>query len=256
MTEPDKAIRDRSPSFPFISLKAAIARLEEFEAKFLRQEPTADRAYLAWGMSGDTSQSAQTLAALKYFGLIEYKGSGSKRLVAISEEGRKYLRAQQLSVKQEVLKRLALRPKWIAHFWSKWGTDKVPDEMRLDALVLEHKFNQNSAPKFLKVYDETIAFAGLSASDKATTVDSDNDDEEEEAAEVDPTEIAIRKPSAGATVPLQSGERELTTGLLAKDASFRLIVTGRVGPKEIDILIRKLALDKEILADPEIDSTN
>lgn len=45
------------------------------------------------------------------------------------------------------------------------------------------------------------------------------------------------------------GERELTTGLLSKDASFRLIVSGKVGEKEIERLIRKLELDKEILAE-------
>jgi hypothetical protein len=46
-----------------------------------------------------------------------------------------------------------------------------------------------------------------------------------------------------------AGERELTTGLPAKDASFRLIATGEIGVKEIDRLIKKLELDKEILAD-------
>ena len=44
-------------------------------------------------------------------------------------------------------------------------------------------------------------------------------------------------------------ERELTTGMLSKGASFRLIVTGAVGEKEIERLIKKLELDKEILAD-------
>jgi hypothetical protein len=48
---------------------------------------------------------------------------------------------------------------------------------------------------------------------------------------------------------LMDGERELTTGLLSKDASFRLIVNGPVGVREIERLIRKLELDKEILAD-------
>ena len=43
-----------------------------------------------------------------------------------------------------------------------------------------------------------------------------------------------------------AGERELTTGLLAKDASFRLIVTGNIGVKEIERLIKKLELDIEI----------
>ena len=48
-----------------------------------------------------------------------------------------------------------------------------------------------------------------------------------------------------------TGERELTKGILAKDASFRLIVTGNIGVKEIERLIKKLELDKEILADQD-----
>jgi hypothetical protein len=47
---------------------------------------------------------------------------------------------------------------------------------------------------------------------------------------------------------IMGGERELTTGILSKDASFRLIVSGPVGVKEIERLIAKLELDKEILA--------
>ena len=43
--------------------------------------------------------------------------------------------------------------------------------------------------------------------------------------------------------------RELTTGLPAKDASFRLIVSGNIGVKEIERLIQKLEIDKDILAD-------
>jgi hypothetical protein len=49
------------------------------------------------------------------------------------------------------------------------------------------------------------------------------------------------------------GERELTTGLLSKDASFRLIVSGQVGVREIERVIKKLELDKEILADQDED---
>lgn len=49
------------------------------------------------------------------------------------------------------------------------------------------------------------------------------------------------------------GERELTTGLLSKEANFRLLVSGPVGVKEIERLIKKLELDKEILADQEDD---
>lgn len=50
---------------------------------------------------------------------------------------------------------------------------------------------------------------------------------------------------------MMESERELTTGLLSKDASFRLVVTGPVGVKEIERLIKKLEIDKEILADQD-----
>jgi len=39
--------------------------------------------------------------------------------------------------------------------------------------------------------------------------------------------------------------------MLSREANFRLIVSGQIGVKEIDLLIRKLELDKEILAAPE-----
>ncbi len=39
--------------------------------------------------------------------------------------------------------------------------------------------------------------------------------------------------------------------MLSKDAGFRLLVTGAVGVTEIERLIRKLELDKEILADQD-----
>jgi len=48
-----------------------------------------------------------------------------------------------------------------------------------------------------------------------------------------------------------AGERELTAGTLAKEASFQLIVTCSIGVMVIERLIQKLEIDKEILADQE-----
>lgn len=56
-------------------------------------------------------------------------------------------------------------------------------------------------------------------------------------------------------VKVMENERELTTGLLSKDARFRLIVSGSVGVKEVERLIKKLELDREILASPDADTT-
>jgi hypothetical protein len=195
----EKKTRERSPSFPFISLKAAAARLTEFEQKFGRQDSPADRAYLAWGYKGDTSQSQQTLAALKHFGLVEYKGSGPKRLVALSEDARTFLRAQQETLRKEVLKRVALKPKWIAYFWPLWGAQRGPDEICLDTLVFKQKFNHNAAPTFLSVYDETIAFAGLTESDKKGSTETvpsgvagqEDEDKDEESRLPSPPAVKV-----------------------------------------------------------------
>jgi transcriptional regulator with XRE-family HTH domain len=56
-------------------------------------------------------------------------------------------------------------------------------------------------------------------------------------------------PRSDGRVSIAEGERELITGLLSKDASFRLIVNGHIGVREIERLIEKLEIDKEILAD-------
>jgi hypothetical protein len=58
-------------------------------------------------------------------------------------------------------------------------------------------------------------------------------------------------PPATGKVKVMAGERELTTGMLSKDANFRLVVSGPIGVKEIERLIKKLEIDKDILAEQE-----
>jgi hypothetical protein len=176
-----KLKRERSPSFPFIPLAGAIKRLGEFEEYFKRHPAPAKHSGKAWGMKGWTSQAQQTLAALKSFGLIEYNGSGDNLEASVSEEGRTYLRAQQDTVKQDVLKRVALKPKNVAKYFTLWGADRPPDEVCLDQLVLKGGFTESAAKLFLSVYDNTIAFAKLADSDKVVSLP-----EEEEEEEVDP----------------------------------------------------------------------
>ena len=172
--------RDRSPSFPFISLKTAIERLVAFEKYFGRHPAPANRAGLAWGMKTDSSQANQTLAALKAFGLIDYEGTGAERKAHLTDDARTYLRAQQESIKQEVLKSAVLKPKQTKRFWKMWGADRPPSPVCLDELVLKYRFTENAAKTFLSVYDDTIAYAGLTDSDKVLDADENGDDTPED----------------------------------------------------------------------------
>ena len=242
--------RDRSPSYPLIPLEAALERLTAFEAHFKRSAARPEKVGDAWGIKAK-AYAGRTQAALRYFGLVEYQGVGKELQVVISDEGRKYLRAQQEETRREVLRAAALRPKQIAKFWGEWGEDRPEDTACLDELMFQNGFSEAGARQFLKVYDATISFSGLSDSDKMYLENEDSegqiDDGDNAANDIDPPPAGNQKPR----VNLMTGERELTTGLLSKGASFRLIVNGEIGVKEIERLIKKLEFDKEILADIE-----
>jgi hypothetical protein len=157
--------RDRSPGYPIVSLEMALQRLAEFEAHFKRSGARAEKVGDAWGITAKP-YAGRIVAALRYYGLLDYQGSGTDRQVIVSDEGRKYLRAQQEDTKREVIREAALRPKAIAKFWSKWGVDHPADAARLDELVINNGFSEAGARQFLKVYDATISYAKLSDSDK------------------------------------------------------------------------------------------
>lgn len=172
----EKHKRERSPSFPFISLKTAVGRLAAFEDYFKRHPAPAKKSGLAWGMKGDSSQAAQTLAALKAFGFIDYSGSGESLQASLTEEGRNLLRAQQDSVKQAILRQAALRPKAITRYWQIWNADRPPDPVCLDELILKGAFTEAAAKIFLSVYDDTITYAKLTESDKVSSVKHEHED--------------------------------------------------------------------------------
>jgi hypothetical protein len=176
-----KRPRDRSPSFPFIPLQSALERLVTFEKYFGRHAAPAAKAGLAWGLKEKSSQADQIAAALRSFGLVQYRRNGTEREVILTEEARTFLRAQQESVKKQVIKQSALRPKIIRQFWATWGADRPPEAVCLDELTMKNGFSDVGAKAFLTVYDATIAFAGLSASDKIGLTDDANEEEDEES---------------------------------------------------------------------------
>ncbi|MDI3384113.1 hypothetical protein ACFPPF_01000 [Xenophilus aerolatus] len=276
-----------------------------------------DKLGIAWGMNPKSSQALQTAAALKAFGLVDYTGTSKERGVALSEDGRNYLRAQQDSIKTEILKRCAVKPRAIALCWNRWGADRPPDEVCLDELILKNKFTDPAARTLLRVYDDTVAFAKLQGSDSVAVAagllgEHDEGDDEPAAGGVDrpasgpnvgdfvrwesagvvmfdarrvlgrspdgeyvfvegsrtglplkeiamveapaaPSSSPPLSPFASTSVAAESsavpGEREWLRGPLSKEASYRLIVSGNLGSKELGKLIKLLEAQRLVLDD-------
>jgi hypothetical protein len=160
-----KGKRDRSPAFPAIPLGDAVDKLVAFEKKFGRHPAPYNKTGMAWGLK----QAGDYVAALRYYGFVEYVGTSDSRQIAITEAGRNLLRVQQETVKERLLREAALRPKEIAKFWALWGADRPPDEVCVDELMLRNSFSERGAPLFLRTYDGTIAYAKLGQDDKIAT---------------------------------------------------------------------------------------
>jgi hypothetical protein len=64
-----------------------------------------------------------------------------------------------------------------------------------------------------------------------------------------PTSPSTKAPSDRIEVPSMNKEREYLRGLLSREASYRLLVSGDIGPKELGKMIKLLQAQKAILED-------
>jgi hypothetical protein len=233
--------RDRSPAYPNITLKAALDRLTEFDTHFKRSPARAEKVGDAWGIKGKAYVD-RTAAALRYFGFLEYQGSGKDRQIIVSDEGRKYLRAQQEETKREVVKAAALRPKQIAKFWSNWGTGRPADAACIDELVFKNSFSDKGAKEFLRIYDATISYAGLVESDKVDLKQGEISEEEDTGEDQITAEFRPKPPanspstSPQGKVKLMDGERIVFTEESNPQSYLKLIASGDVDETMLEAL--------------------
>lgn len=250
--------RDRSPQFPYIGLGKALERIQKIAEKAKRYEVRVTDIALDWSLSPKSSSTDRNVAALLAYGLVEETASGETRKIKITETGWRILQDTRPGVRERLLAEAALKPPIIAEYARLWANGRPDDTHALSQLKFEGGFTDDGAAQFLRVFDETIRFTKGFQPDK--TPDIEEGEEREETAETEGVEPPAIKKGGGTPPPpasrkgtLMAGERELTTGLLSKSASFRLIVNGQVGVKEIERLIAKLELDKEILAEKDSD---
>ena len=219
----DAGPRDRSPAFPVVALETALGKLAEFETHYKRTPARPEKVGEAWDIK-TKAYADRIAAALRYFGLLEYQGSGKERSVVVSENGRKYLRTQQEELKREIVKAAALRPKQIAKHWNDWGVDRPADAACLDALM-DEGFSEGGARDFLKVYDATITYAKLSDSDKASLAEGENEEESEQSGMTPQTHTPPRHgtgvpPAPSPPLPKKLGHQHAAFPLPEGDVSL------------------------------------
>jgi len=154
----ERAPKGRSPSYPGISLRAAVERAQIVYDRYKKHRAPMEAITKAWGFkSATTGPASVSYAALKKFGLLEEEGSGSERTAKLTELAIEILLNP---APQRALARAALMPPIHQDMWDEYGYELPPEEA-LKWHLVRRGFTDTGLQEFIKEYRETITFAEL-----------------------------------------------------------------------------------------------
>lgn len=158
----------RSPAYPFIPVQKALERAQELFAQESTHYAPLKSAMSAWGYSPKSSGARQTLATMRYYGLVDVTGEGDDRMIRVSETARKILldKREDDSEKRALIRAVALMPS--AH---KALFQEYPDGLPSDGtvhhfLVFRKQYNDSAAHELLAEFKQTASYVGLYEPDK------------------------------------------------------------------------------------------
>lgn len=184
-TDNPRKRRGRSPSYPAISLDAAVQRAKELWDEEKQYPAPAETAVKHWGYRSLNGPAGLALAALKKFGLVEYEGSGSDRLVQLTDLAVEIIANPDQQAKAAAIQTAALQPAIHKELWDKYGSSLPSNDNLKWELTRQRNFTNTGATEFIREYRRTIAVAQLAGTDSVATqtpeseTQDDSHDEEE-----------------------------------------------------------------------------
>lgn len=255
--ETEKKSKDRSPAFPFISLRAAIDRAKEFYKEERRSAAPVSVAVKHWGYKEKSSGGIQTIAALKYFGLLSDTGSGDTRKVQLSDLGLRIVMDERtVSLERDALiKKAALLPKIYARLWNQWQTNIPSEETVRHHLRVDLKFSDTTVDTFIRGYKDTISFAKLTDSDTLSLSEGEGPLENEEQ-NMQNQQVTPIPGTQQSTRPLPQGKPVGASIPVTKNCSVSILATGEVTQKGLEQLISYINLIKGSFPEDESGAAN
>lgn len=248
---------DRSPNFPSMPLGDAVDAIKKVHGAEGRSKVPRLSVVKPLGYTSINGRSLSVLGALKAYGLIE----GRSDDLRISQEGFFLANAPADSIEyREALLACFRAPAAFQQFAEE---DEGASAETLKWKLQKAGFQADSAERLVRVYRESREL--VNAAKGAYEPEQSDEQEPEEPATPPPMAESLRPQARGEQgkasaplgfAPMELGmgvqERVLQSGMLSKSASFRVIVSGNVGVAEIERLVKKLEMDKEILADDPV----
>ncbi len=249
----------RSPNYPSMSLGDSIEAVRDVYAKEKRAKFPRTSLANHLGYSSLNGRALSKIGALRAYGLIE----GREDALTVSATARALIDAPKDSSDYfYALQEAFHSPPLFSRIVAEHG-EETPSPQTLRWWLSQQGYVGDAADKALKVY---LASAELvnslseayepdanetpvpSSTATSGILDTQRGSQKRATAEYN---TADQGSGQQAELAIGAHERVLQSGMLSKTASYRVIVSGPVGPGEIERLIRKLEMDKEILADAD-----
>jgi hypothetical protein len=238
----------RSPSYPRVPLQESVER-----AKVLYEQESRNPAPLVavakdWGYSSDKNGAFNAiLASLKYFGLIEYTGSGPNRKARLTELALTIILDKREERYKESLKEACLRPKIHAKLWDDYGNDFPSNETLESQLVMDEGYNDKTVVDVVRNYKESLAFSGL-LDEQGSTQSRDESFEDQDGSIEGPFDTVKTEQALSSKQSNQNqGEQELFKFALPGGRSVRILLSGASPTqKDVEKIVALLDLQKDV----------
>lgn len=239
----------RSPNYPQMDLGAALEAVRPAYKAEGRNKMSRMTLAGHLGYSSLNGRALAKIGAVRAYGLIE----GREDDIRIAQDAIIALEAPEGSRERaDILGQLAVKPPIFKEINAEY--EGFPSEGNLRFFLIKKSYAPDAAGKAAQNYLATMRLVGSLDSGE---VESSFDNEEAEPLSVDFDMAAPLRVQETQTRDLQTvvqpseSEREWLRGPLSREVSYRLFVSGDVGPKEIGKLIKLLQAQKDVLDDED-----
>lgn len=250
----------RSPNFPVIDLSAAIDAVGKIYAKESRGKFPQMSAATHLGYTSINGRSLGMFAALRAYGLLEGRGDD---LIVTSDAIALIEAPAESPDRVAALSRAFAGPPMFSRIQEQYP--EPPSEPTLRWWLIQQGFTADGAEKAAQIFLESRklvtllpkAYVDLAApKGEGQGLAKSLFEREVDRFFPRPGDDKFKAPPPPAGEQVESiamgvQERVLQSGMLSKTASYRVIVSGRMGTAEFDKLIAKLEMDRDILTEPD-----
>lgn len=172
----------RSPGYPAINLETALDRARLVMDKEKKHYAAQATLFGHWGYGPKSSMGMLVLAALKKYGLIEYKGAGDSREAKLTDLAWRIL-VDDRPISDErmaLVREAALNPAIHQKLWHDYDGQLPSDENLRHRLLTVEGFTTGAVDDFIREFRETITFAKLEEPDSLLGHEEDKKSPESE----------------------------------------------------------------------------